>query len=288
MDLEIKNLITNDSIDFSSNEDYVIQELDFGQVKGKNNVTQYINLIGYSVESTAYEPRDIVIKGYVIDNLPQAKRLLNKLINPMQNLRIRKGNYEIEAKPDMSIKYGIGYEINNRLICQFVISATAYMPLFKFKKPKLYNEAKIKPVSLFSLRIPKKKGICFGYVPAVSINNINNIGDVETGFLIRFVAEKGSVSNPIVKNNKTGEYIKAAIEMSKGDVIEISTVSGEKFAKLIRGQTEIDIFKYITKQSAMGLILNVGVNDFSIEAEKNQTNMEVSIIYTPKWLEVQE
>ena len=196
MDLEIKNLITNDSIDFSSNEDYVIQELDFGQVKGKNNVTQYINLIGYSVESTAYEPRDIVIKGYVIDNLLQAKRLLNKLINPMQNLRIRKGNYEIEAKPDMSIKYGIGYEINNRLICQFVISATAYMPLFKFKKPKLYNEAKIKPVSLFSLRIPKKKGICFGYVPAVSINNINNIGaKISANENLNLVAINGDIVN---------------------------------------------------------------------------------------------
>lgn len=46
-----------------------------------------------------------------------------------------------------------------------------------------------------------------------------------------------------------------------GDSLIVSTVSGNKYVKLIRDGSEIDMLKAVTKQSTMSLMLHVGSND---------------------------
>lgn len=292
MGIKLENLVTGGMIVFGVTEgDYLIQEKDFGAAPGNHSSTQYINLIGSHVNSTSLGERDISIAGLIRVGearlMAEKKNMLNRLINPRHNLKLYYDNYVMIVRPDSSVRYSTDKYDNGKTFCKFLISATAYMPLWQLKGSKIYQESKVTPVPLFPLKIPAGKGIAFGYIPAISIANVPNPGDVEVGFMIRFTASSGQVTNPRITNNKTGKHIDIIIDMNQGDVVEISTVPGSKSAKLIRGSAETDIFKAITKKSAMDMTLNVGVNDISITAAGNVSNMSGKIFFTPMWLEVQ-
>lgn len=286
--INLKNLTTNKEIEIGTNKSrFVLGVVDFGKAPAMHNTTDYINLIGSNVTSSRLGSRAIAIKGAIIESIVEKKTELNRLINPLHILKITYGDYVIFAQADSSVLYSTARLKNNIHICEFLIQATAYMPLWQLKNQKVYRESKITPVTLFPLKIPKTKGIAFGYIPAVSIANVPNPGDVEAGFTIRFNASAGKVTNPRIVNNKTGKHIEAVIDMEQGDVVEISTVAGSKSAKLKRGSAEIDIFKAITKQSSMDMTLNVGINDISVTAAGNSSNLSAMISFTPMWLEVQ-
>lgn len=291
MGIKLENLVTGEVVSFGVGENYVIQEKDFGATPGNHSTTKYINLIGSHINSTALGERDIAIAGWIqaegSAQMKEKKDKLNHLINPRHDLKLFYDDYVLIVRPDSSVKYSTDKYDNGSTLCKFLISATAYMPLWQLKSSKVYRESKITPVPLFPLKIPADKGIAFGYIPAISIANVPNPGDVEVGFVISFTAFSGQVSNPKITNNKTGKHIEIVIDMNPGDVVEISTVSGSKAAKLIRGGAETDIFKSITKKSAMDMTLNVGINDISLTAADNASSMSGKIFFTPMWLEVQ-
>lgn len=292
MGIKLENLVTGSMISFGIPEgDYWIQEKDFGTTPGNHSSTQYINLIGSHINSTALGERDISIAGVIrVEGsglMAERKNMLNRLINPRHDLKLYYDDYVMIVRPDSSVKYSIDKYENGKALCKFLIQATAYLPLWQLKNSKIYQESKVTPVPLFPLRIPKRKGIAFGYIPAISIANVPNPGDVETGFVIRFTASSGKVTNPKITNNKTGKYIEVIVEMNPGDVVEVSTVPGSKYAKLTRSEIETDIFKAVTKRSSMDMTLNVGINDISVTAAGNASNMSGKIIFTPMWLEVQ-
>lgn len=292
MKIELKNLSTGKALTFDDdNHGYILQDINFGQVVGKHNTTQYINLIGSHVNNTVFGERDVSIQGCIFakdsKEMEQKKPLLNKLVNPRHEILVTTGNYTITIRPDTSIQYGTGYKDNNDYLCKFLIQGTAFNPLFKLKKNSIVYESSVKPISLFPLRISESKGISFGYVPAISIKNIINDGDVETGFIVRFKAKEGNAKNPRLTNNLTGKFIETIVDMVLGDEVVVSTLSGNKYAKLIRGEQEVDIFPSISKASSLDLTLNIGMNDMSAAAAGNSENMNTSIEFSPMFLEVQ-
>ena len=87
------------------------------------------------------------------------------------------------------------------------------------------------------------KSMIYGYRAESVIVDCYNEGDVSTGMRIRFTA-LGTVSNPILLNVDTEEFIQINATMKTGDVIEINTKYGSKGAKLIRDGVETDYFRY--------------------------------------------
>lgn len=289
--IKLENLTTGEMISLGIESPYLVQEKDLGSVPGKHNVTQYINLNGSRIQNTMLGERNISIAGWILvaeaGQMPEKKSALNRLVNPRHDLKIYYNDYVLVARPDSSVKYSVDKYENGKILCKFLIQASAFMPLWQLKIPKVYQESKITPAPLFPLAIPQNKGVAFGYIPAISIANVPNPGDVEAGFVIRFTAVSGKVTNPKITNNKTGRHIEAVIEMEQGDAVEISTASGSKSAKLIRGGVETDIFKAITKKSAMDMTLSVGINDISVTAAGNASNLSGKISFIPMWMEVQ-
>lgn len=292
MEFNIMNLITGSVISFKDNDNYIIQRLDFGQAVGRHSATQYIDLVGAEVDATVLGTRDILIEGVIcgssIYSLSEAKARLNRFINPRHDIKLSRGDYYMVARPDGSIKYSSGYQENNQYFCRFIIQCSAYMPAFKrINEEVFYYSSSIK-LPLFPMAIPKAKGICFGKKAASNTQNLINDGDIETGFISRLTAQYGAVINPKIVNNLTGKYIEIILGMEKGDVVEISTETGNKYVKFIRGETETDIFKCITKRSTMSMTLNTGRNNISILAAKDTANLSSMIKLTPLYLEVQE
>ena len=108
--------------------------------------------------------------------------------------------------------------------------------------------------------------------------------DIARGMRIRFTA-LGTVSNPILLNVDTEEFIQINATMKTGDVIEINTKYGSKGAKLIRDGVETDYFRYIDVDSTF-MQLAIGDNMFRYDAASGVNSLEVSIFYSKEFLGV--
>ena len=128
------------------------------------------------------------------------------------------------------------------------------------------------------------KSMIYGYRAESVIVDCYNEGDVSTGMRIRFTA-LGTVSNPILLNVDTEEFIQINATMKTGDVIEINTKYGSKGAKLIRDGVETDYFRYIDVDSTF-MQLAIGDNMFRYDAASGANSLEVSIFYSKEFLGV--
>lgn len=116
------------------------------------------------------------------------------------------------------------------------------------------------------------------------IVNVYNSGDVKSGIRIEFRAI-GAVTNPVLLNVDTREFIKLNISLVAGDVLTASTGYGEKAVKLNRGGTITDAFRYLDVDSSY-LQIAVGDNLFRYSADANAENLEVSIYHNNLYLGV--
>lgn len=289
--IEFKNMTTGQTLTLGTvGSEYVLAHKDFGTVEGKNNTTPYINLIGSDVNSTTLAERDISFIGFIKTEskavMEERKRALKKMFNPQDFITAYFKDYALIFKPTQTVKDSTDPKENTDRYYRFSITGIAYDPLWRLKKSDVVRESATIAVPLFPLVIPAGKGFAFGYIPAVSVNNVLNEGDVEVGFVLRMTATGGTVNNPKIIDNKTGDFIEVAIEMTKDDVVELSTENGKKYAKLIRGEAETDIFKNVTTASTMSLKLHKGINDITITSAGNSSNMTSIITFSPQWLEV--
>ena len=123
-----------------------------------------------------------------------------------------------------------------------------------------------------------------GYRQPSLIVNVYNSGDVKSGIRIEFRAI-GAVTNPVLLNVDTREFIKLNISLVAGDVLTVSTGYGEKAVKLNRGGTITDAFRYLDVDSSY-LQIAVGDNLFRYSADANAENLEVSIYHNNLYLGV--
>lgn len=112
--------------------------------------------------------------------------------------------------------------------------------------------------------------------------NVYNSGDVKSGIRIEFRAI-GAVTNPVLLNVDTREFIKLNISLVAGDVLTVSTGYGEKAVKLNRGGVITDAFRYLDVDSSY-LQIAVGDNLFRYSADANAENLEVSIYHNNLYL----
>lgn len=111
--------------------------------------------------------------------------------------------------------------------------------------------------------------------------SLSNDGDVETSVIIQFIASRGSVSNPKITNVKTGEYMRVVCEMEEGDVLEIDTDDRNQTIEL----NGVNVYQKIDKRS-QPFKLSKGDNYLEYDADRDYTNLDVKLFYTPLYLGV--
>lgn len=136
----------------------------------------------------------------------------------------------------------------------------------------------------FPCAIDEEEGMIFGYREEAVIVNCYNIGDVSTEMKIRFTAI-GDVENPILLNINTQEYIKINATIQEGDVLEVNTEYGNKYAQISRSGEVTDYFRYIDVDSTF-MKLDIGDNIFRYDADDGVSMLEVTILYRAKYLGV--
>lgn len=275
-------------------DDYVLDQdgLDLGEANATHNMTQYIDLIGKHLDSTVLAPRDISIVGWIIGKdlkeIKKRKIVLDKAINPMYGLKLEIGEYALNLRPDTSIQFSKEWNYNNGYMCKFQIQGTAPMPLFLLKDYSTFRQNVEKKSDFhFPFSIPKDKGVKFGYFPFESIRNMPNDGDVESGMIITLTAKEIALVNPVVKNLTNGQTIKFNITLQPEEKLVIDTQLGQQTVTLVQGSLETNAMKYLTIDSDIDMVLSLGFNQITVEADTGEDEMDIKIEFSPRFLEVE-
>lgn len=136
------------------------------------------------------------------------------------------------------------------------------------------------------LYFPEDEGIVLGEYDFLRSQDVYNAGDVAVGMHIEIVAY-GTVTNPTIYN-ADGEFFGVGygtgdkmFAMNTGDVLQISTVKGEKSVKLLNGTSLIG---KIRPQSTW-LQLAAGDNQLTINSDDLDTsNMSFSVVYKQRYI----
>lgn len=140
------------------------------------------------------------------------------------------------------------------------------------------NLAEIMPQFGFPWTVTKAHGISCGYRMYSDQTIFKNAGVCPVGMKVRFVARRGGAENFTIENAKTGQYVTVYTTLEQGEVLEISTVWGEKY---VRKNGE-NIYDSADSLSSF-FELAVGDNYLSYEVEEGQTNVDVYLSYSPKF-----
>lgn len=272
---------------------FVLDTVDWGQVGASHHSYKYVNQVGVTIVSTSLETRDVSIVGWIIGENEQAmearKKILNRFVNPQQNINLKYKDHNLDFKPTKSVQYTANIKDNNEVVCKFKISGLAADPLFKDNKETLRTGAVVHGFFHFPMMIDiidnGYKTLMFGYKEPSLLIGVYNKGDVKTGFRLIFKA-KGTVVNPSLIDVNTQQYIKINKTLVDEEQVIINTVTGNKRITGILNGVESNYYKYKDLRSTW-LELQVGDNVYGFDADDGIDNLEVYIYFSNRFLEVE-
>lgn len=236
------------SLAMDGSTQYVLNEIDWDVPSVSFSTYRVPFQVGVSLSGVELGTRKPSITGYVIStingknfigkgwnefleaqlqDIEQKKYELNKVINPLQEIRIVVGEYFIEGRPSNAVKFSNKEDENNEVLCMFTIDVDCFSPMFRLNKGKHTLLAAVQPKFHFPL-ILKETGNIMGVVSNQKIINIINDGDCDVGGIIKLEAVGGTVKNPTIFNVGTQEQFMIRLTLDKGDYLTINTRVGEE------------------------------------------------------------
>lgn len=155
------------------------------------------------------------------------------------------------------------------------ISIVCHDPYFK-SVDEIYSDISTVLAS-FVFPFAIENPIPFSILEKNRIVNIVNDGESDTGLVITITAT-GSVSNPKIYNNNTGEFFGFDIDLIEGDLVTINTNRGEKSIALTRNGVEQNIIANVSRDSTW-LALEMGDNQFTYTTETSSGEDLLQIVF---------
>jgi len=131
------------------------------------------------------------------------------------------------------------------------------------------------------------EGFEFGYQSNEKIKTIqNDIAEDNIGVTITITC-MGAVLNPSITHIETGDRISIGhsgkpFEISTGDVVVITTSTGNKHVTLTHNGVTSEVNHYLTEDSVFVQLMR-GSNSFGFNADQGLNNLSISISYTFKY-----
>jgi hypothetical protein len=275
------------------------QEVDFGQTAPL--ILQKITGTGglpYSIQTekapyqdgTTFinqdaEERDITLQIAMIGTLAEvyeAKRELQKIINKGQGFLIYQNDLfekQIEVYAESTPTYATGDRSKGQNYQVATLSFVATEPYWKDLFPYTEFLTRVTPAFHFELEI-EEAGIEFG-VYTNSIANINNDGDTTAPLTFEFA---GPVTDPIIHNETTGEYIKLITPLLADEIMTITTGFGNKSATITNIETGVvtNAFQYLDLGSTF-FHLKKGMNKLRFDASAGSADATINIGYIKRY-----
>lgn len=252
---------------------------------GTISTSTYAGMNGSYLNNAFIEKRNLVIpfemRGVGIE---KRRHELYKVVKPSRYIKV----YYRTANIDV---YTEGYvetcEIENfETLTKGQISIICPDPYFYSTSETIASYSQI--IGSFSFPFPKNdKPFILSQYNSQNIMTIFNSGD-ETGFKIVIEgssSDEVSAVNPTVYNADTGEYMQIQGGILNGDIVTITTKTGNKTVTLERGGVVTNIINRLVSGSVW-LTLREGKNNFYLRASEGLANLKVRIIHTNAYLGV--
>lgn len=249
-ELQIINKINGKqlSLAMDGSTQYVLDEIDWDVPSVSFSTYRVPFQIGVSLSGVELGTRKPSITGYIVSrvhgreflgrgwnefleaqlqDIEQKKYELNRVINPLQDIRIVVGEYFIEGRPSSAVKFSNKGSENNEVLCMFTIDVDCFSPMFRLDKGKQTVLAQIQPKFRFPW-VLKERGNIMGVISNQKIVNVINDGDCDIGGIIKLEAVGGTVQNPTIFNVDTQEQFMIRLTLDDGDYLLINTKIGEE------------------------------------------------------------
>lgn len=265
---------------------YVLNEKDLGKADINLASFQGYNQMGVKITGRVINSRNVSIVGYILADdeveMLNKKRNLQNMVSPFEDFFIVIDNYKIRVAASSTIEYAVSYIENNKHLTKFLISGVCANPCFTELEAKTFPLAAWFGNFHFPFVMTADKPAVMGYKLPDRMRMIDNYGTTEIGMKIKIKAITGNIQNPYIKNMFTEEKILLNCIMEEGETIEINTNYGEK-SIIKNGET--DYFHKLDLDSDF-LQLHLGENYLAFGADTNEKHLEITIEYSPQFLEV--
>ncbi len=276
-----------DKIDLSKTANQFI----FSSIEGLNppagtiSTSSYAGMDGSYLNNAFIEKRNVVIsfsmRGMSIE---KRRQKLYKVAKPSRYIKI---NYQSPLRDVYAEGYVETCEISNfeqtitgqiSVICPDIYWYSTSVQIAEYSQI----------IGAFHFPFPENdKPFPLGIYNTQNVLNITNDGD-EIGFTI--IIEGNSETeiaavNPIIYNTDTDEYLQISGEILNGDIVTITTRTGNKTVTLNRGGVVTNIINRLVSGSTW-LTLREGKNCFTLRAADGVKNLNVKIIHRNAYLGV--
>lgn len=265
---------------------------DVGGISGVTNIIYSTNSMGQHGDTfigQRIEARDVDILGHINTRdkaqALQLRRQMLKILNPELGGTLIYEYSGLKRAIDCRV-FGEPKIERKSVLYEFAFQLECLNPFWREETETKEEIASWVPAWHFPCVIEKdnSQSMIYGYREESVIVDCYNEGDVSTGMRIMFTAI-GTVTNPVLLNMSTGEFIRINTTMLTGDVIEINTRYGSKGVKLIRNSVETNYFRFIDVDSTF-MQLEIGDNIFKYDATAGVNSLEVAIFYSKEFLGV--
>lgn len=279
--IKIRNKTGTKEIIFD-NKAYTLNQKDLGTANTELNTFKGLGQVGEYLTNTSIESRKITLIGFVLADtstqMAVRKRDLFKLINPLEEFDLIVGEYKLSCVANDTMKFSKNHYENNDSLCKFQLTATALSPCFEKLESNKATIAYWQPKFKFPFAFTNS--FIVGLRQPSLIARLQNDGDIEIGMKITFKAT-AALTNPYLTNITTGKTFKLLKALAAGEEVIVNTNYGKK--SIISG--DINYFQYFDLDTEF-IQLAAGENILRYGADTNETNLEVSIEYIPKYLGV--
>lgn len=271
--LKIENR-SGQSIALSNEKNVVITGIDGLTPPKASIITNEVAMHdGARFNSSKVEPRNIVITLRILKDVERMRILLYKYFRIKQWCKIY---YSNDSRDVYCEGYVEAFE-NDRFVLsnEVQISIICPSPWLKEVNEIIFNMSQVLSWFEFPFAIADD-GKEFSTLEENIITTVTNSGDVTTGMIMELTATD-EVVNPRIYNVDTREMIGLNFTMITGDVIRISTVTGEKYVKLIRGGAETNIINNLM-DNPVWLTAVVGESNFTYDCTSGREFFAVKFI----------
>lgn len=239
-----------------------------------------VNQIGSTFINNNIDNRNINLGGKIFDDIDANKDLIVKVFNPILEGTLKYINTMQNIEREIPCHVNKCVVATKSGLTNFAITMTATEPYYKEKE--LVKELALR-VNTFEMPVSiPSDGIEYGLVTNKRMKIINT-GDVQTPLVIEW---NGIVTNPIVTNVTTGEFIKVNTTLVDGAKLLIYTAYGNKKVLKVDAVGEVTNAFGLIDLSSKFFDLELGENIISYNADSGADESTLFIHYNNQFLGV--
>ena len=266
----------NEKLELTNNSNYAITSISgLNPAPANINTSKLATSDGSLLNSTFVKERNIVITIYIMREIEKNRIALYKFFRPKQYIKLYYSNDSRDVFIEGYVETFEGDFFTKSE--NFQISIICPFPFFKSTEESVIVLTNISSQFTFPFSIPEE-GIIFSEYYGTNSTPIVNTGDVEAGLIIDFYST-GNVVNPIIRNINTGEFFGLNYTIEAGSIARITTIKGQKSAKLITYGTATNIINYVMKNSTW-LQLSSGENQFAVTTVSGSSFLTTTLYHT--------